>query len=60
MGVCIIVLCSLATETSFIDPSVQIVTKSPKDEPILIFFISGIYYMFVASLVDGDSVKCLY
>jgi hypothetical protein len=40
MGVCNLVLCSLATVTSCIDASVRIVTKSPKVEPLLIFSIS--------------------
>ncbi len=39
-GVCTLVLCSLATVTSCIDPSVRIVTKSPKGRPLLIFSIS--------------------
>jgi hypothetical protein len=34
------VLCSLATMFFCIDPSVRIVTKSPKVEPLLIFSIS--------------------
>ncbi len=42
MEVCFLVLFSLATVTSFIDPSVLLllVTKSPKVEPLLIFSIS--------------------
>jgi hypothetical protein len=39
-GVCTLVLCSLATVISCIDTSVQIVTKSPKVGPLLIFSIS--------------------
>ncbi len=35
-----LVLCSLVTALSCIDPSVKIVTKSPKLGPLLIFFIS--------------------
>ncbi len=38
-GVCTLVLGSLATVTSCIDPSERIVTKSPKVEPLLIFSI---------------------
>ncbi len=34
------VLCSLATVTSCIDPSIRIVTKTPKVGPLLIFSIS--------------------
>jgi hypothetical protein len=37
IGVCTLVLCSLATVLSCIDPSVRIVTNSPKVEPLLIF-----------------------
>ncbi len=39
-GVCSLVLCSLVTVASCIDASVQIVTKSPKVGPLLIFSIS--------------------
>jgi hypothetical protein len=39
-GVCTLVLCSLATDMSCIDPSGRIVTKSPKVGPLLIFSIS--------------------
>jgi hypothetical protein len=39
-GICTPVLYSLATVTSCIDPSVRIMTKSPKSEPLLTFSIS--------------------
>jgi hypothetical protein len=45
MGVCNLLLGSLATETSCIDPSVRIVTKSPKVGPLLIFSISLFFYL---------------
>jgi hypothetical protein len=38
-GVCTLVLCSLATVMSCIDPSVRIVTKSTKVGPLLIFWV---------------------
>ncbi len=41
--VCTLVLSSLATVASCIDPSVRIATKSPKVEPLLIFSISLMY-----------------
>jgi hypothetical protein len=37
---CILVRGSLETETPYIDPSVRILTKSPKVGPLLIFSIS--------------------
>jgi hypothetical protein len=42
MGVCTLVLCTgiLANVLSSIDPSLRIVTKSPKVRPLLIFSIS--------------------
>ncbi len=40
MGVCTLVLCSLSTVLSCIDPSVWIVSKSPKVGPLLMFSIS--------------------
>ncbi len=39
-GVCTLLLCSLATVMSCIDPSVRIVTKSPKVGPLLIVSVS--------------------
>jgi hypothetical protein len=39
-GVSTLVVCSLATVLSCIDPSVRIVTKSPKVGPLLIFSVS--------------------
>ncbi len=48
--VCTLVLCSLATVTSWIDPSVQIVTKSPKIGPLFLFSISLIHrYLKISS-----------
>jgi hypothetical protein len=40
MAIAVIVTRDLATMTSYIDPSVRIVTKSPKVGPLLIFSIS--------------------
>ncbi len=40
MGVCTLVLCSLATVTSCIDPYVRIVTKSPEDGNLYLYSIS--------------------
>jgi len=43
-GICILVLCRHATVTSCIDPSVRIVTKSPKvQRPLLIISVSWFY-----------------
>jgi hypothetical protein len=63
-GVCTLVLCSLATVTSFIDASVRIVTQSPKVGPLLIFSISLIslnelatQYLIGLRAGEGDSLE---
>ncbi len=57
-------LCSFATMTSCIDPSVRIVTKSPKVEPLLIFSISLTHrccYITVHSATTGlQNDVCIY
>ncbi len=56
---CTLVLRSLATLTSCIDPSERIVTKSPKVGPLLIFSISLVLYMVVCYKIVSHFMSIL-
>ncbi len=50
-GVCTLVLCSLATVTSCINPSVRIVTKFPKVEPLLTVYSPSLWPISTAPIL---------